>query len=432
VAGVYVQLDSPSPFTFYLLPFTFSALALFMHCTHMMRAFVSRGWACAVLLMTAASSALAQEVRPLEQVPPRPPVEEPRGLIGEPDIVQRAVIFFERRLGNGELTEGWYYGQGKLIPGAGWPSAGAGYRRWLAGDRAVFDTSGSISWRGFKTAQTRLEFPALANSRLLAGAQLRVQDFPEIRYYGEGSGTAPDSRSEYHLKSMNVVGYAIYRPVRWLGVGGSIGVLNPSVESQTVPSYLHGEASLVADTRDYAGHPTSGGLYRAAVSRFSDRDSGAFSFTRYETEAAQFVPLAGSRVVIALHGLMVGTAGTTSNVPFFLQPSLGGNNSLRGYDEYRFHDRHMLLVNAETRLALMTHVDAAVFVDAGNVAARAGDLDLSKRSYGAGLRLHSRRQTFVRIDVARGAEGWRVLLRFDDPLDLARLARRTAPAPFVH
>jgi hypothetical protein len=82
-------------------------------------------------------------------------------------------------------------------------------------------------------------------------------------------------------------------------------------------------------------------------------------------------------------------------------------------------------------VAMMTHVDAAMFVDAGNVAARVGDLDLGKRSYGAGLRLHSRRQTFARLDVARGGEGWRVLFRLTDPLNLARLTRRSAPAPFV-
>ena len=55
-------------------------------------------------------------------------------------------------------------------------------------------------------------------------------------------------------------------------------------------------------------------------------------------------------------------------VPFYLEPSLGGHNSLRGYDDYRFHDRDLLLVNVETRVALMTHVDAALFLDAGNVA----------------------------------------------------------------
>ena len=80
---------------------------------------------------------------------------------------------------------------------------------------------------------------------------------------------------------------------------------------------------------------------------------------------------------------------------------------------------------------MMTHVDAAVFFDAGNIAPRLGDLSLDKRSYGAGVRLHTRRQTFARLDIARGGEGWRFVFRLTDPLDLSRLSRRTAAVPFV-
>jgi hypothetical protein len=80
---------------------------------------------------------------------------------------------------------------------------------------------------------------------------------------------------------------------------------------------------------------------------------------------------------------------------------------------------------------MMTHVDGAAFIDFGNVSPRLGDVDLRKHSYGAGLRLHSRRQTFARVDVATGAEGWRVIMRVADPLDLSRLSRQTITAPFV-
>ena len=86
-------------------------------------------------------------------------------------------------------------------------------------------------------------------------------------------------------------------------------------------------------------------------------------------------------------------------------PSLGGVNTLRSYTDYRFHDRNMLLANAELRLAMMTHVDLAVFADAGNVAPRFEELDLDKQSFGAGLRFHTRRQTFARIDVGQRRRG---------------------------
>ena len=137
-------------------------------------------------------------------------------------------------------------------------------------------------------------------------------------------------------------------------------------------------------------------------------------------------------MVLALHGWLAAsdtTAGAT--VPFYLQPSLGGHNTLRGYTDYRFHDRNLLVVNVEARVTLFAHVDAAVFADAGNVAARVSELNLDKRSYGIGWRMHSRTSTFARVDLAHGAEGWRVLFRLNDPLHLSRMTRRLAPVPFV-
>jgi hypothetical protein len=36
----------------------------------------------------------------------------------------------------------------------------------------------------------------------------------------------------------------------------------------------------------------------------------------------------------------------SNTVPFYLLPSLGGKNTLRGYYDYRFHDRNMEVFNA--------------------------------------------------------------------------------------
>jgi hypothetical protein len=49
---------------------------------------------------------------------------------------------------------------------------------------------------------------------------------------------------------------------------------------------------------DHPGHPTSGGLYRAAAASYSDRDAGVNSFRRYEIEASQFVPLFAKKWVL--------------------------------------------------------------------------------------------------------------------------------------
>lgn len=406
----------------------------------------------AVLLSAQPILAEAQE-RPTAP-PQRSPTDyrfEPPGFIAEPDVIQRAVIFGDRHFGNGEVTNGLYLDLWNMVPGAGWITVGPGYRHWYSRDRVFVDASTAISWRGYKTAQARVELPKLARSRLMLGAQARWQDFTQVSFFGEGPDSLESNVSEYRLESGNLVGYATLRPVSWIAVDTRIGWLEPSVGRRDdgpdpralfpgnvvfalsdQPTFVHSEAAITADTRDFPGHSTRGGLLRAAAAHYSDRDSDVFSFTRYEAEAAGFIPLAGSRVVIAAHGwLAASDTGEAQSVPFYLQPSLGGHNSLRGYDDYRFHDRNALLISAEARIAMMTHVDAAVFVDAGNVASRIGLLDLGKRSYGAGLRLHSRRQTYARLDVARGDEGWRLIFRLSDPFSLSRIWRRTAAVPFA-
>jgi hypothetical protein len=377
-----------------------------------------------------------------------------QGLTNEPGGVERAVVFMDRRQGNGEFTNGFYVDMFNMIPGAGWISAGPGYRHWYARDRVFVNASAAVSWRAYKTAQAMLEFPKLARSRLTVGSQIRLQDFTQVSFFGEGTDSLQSDRSEYRLKSRDLVAYTTFRPVEWAGIGAAIGLLTPSVlpragwferdrpDTRSVfPSdvvfarpesrFVHSEASVTADTRDFPGHPTRGGLYRAAAANYADRD-GVFSFRRYEAEAAQFVPLADSRVVVALRGWIASSdTGEGQVVPFYLQPGLGGHNTLRGYADYRFHDRNLIVFNAEGRIALMAHVDAAMFFDAGNVAARVGDLNLDKRSYGGGFRIHTRSRTFGRLDIARGGEGWRFVIRLTDPLDLSRLSRRTAAVPFV-
>lgn len=389
---------------------------------------------------------------------PSPPPEmapPPQGFITEPGAVDRAAAFMDRHFANGDVTNGFYTDFWNMIPGAGWISGGPGYRHWYTKDRIFVDGSAAISWRGYKTAQAQFELPRIARSRLALGGHFRWQDFPQVNFFGEGAQSLESDRSEYRLKSTNLVGYATLRPVKGVDVGALIGWLQPSISTragtfksdrptQSVfpgdivfalpdqPTFVHTEFSLTADSRDFPGHPTRGGLFRTAAANFSDRDTGVFSFRRYDAEAAQFVPLAGSRMVVALRGWIVASDTQEGRfVPFYLQPTLGGHNTLRSYEDYRFHGRHLAVINAETRIAMMTHVDASVFVDAGNIAERFADLNLDKRSYGAGLRLHSRRQTFARVDVARGGEGWRFVFRLTDPLNLVRLSRRTAPVPFV-
>ncbi|MDP3720388.1 MAG: BamA/TamA family outer membrane protein [Acidobacteriota bacterium] len=399
----------------------------------------SRDWVVAgltlVLAFGLAATAIAQQGQPAPQdVPPVPELGEPQGFIPEPAVVERAAVFADRNLSGGGQSNGFYVSTKSPIQGSGWISVGPGYRHWFRDDRVFIDGSAGVSWRGYKVAQAQLEFPKLLRSRLVLGSMYRWQDFRSIKSYGAGPNTAEADVSTYHLSSQNVVGYATVRIQRWLNLNSSLGWVNPEVRSigGDEPRFMHAETSLVADTRDYPDHPTSGALVRVAGARFDDQDTGLYSFQRFESEAAAFIPLADSRIVVALRGWLVASdSDAGQSVPGYLQPTLGGSQSLRSYPHFRFRDDHMLVGNLEVRVALMTHIDAVAFADAGNVAPRLGDLNLDKRSYGGGLRFHTRRATILRAEAANGREGWRVMFSMSEPLSLSRTERRTAPFPFV-
>jgi outer membrane protein assembly factor BamA len=323
----------------------------------------------------------------------------------------------------------------------------------------VVDASAVVSWNLYRAAQGRFELPHLAHDRLTVGAQVMYQDALHVNYFGLGNDSLESDRSGYRLNNTDVLGYAAVRMAPWLSVSGRFGWIHqPDLSTATgprltianttdlfngisapglgtQPSFLHGDVSVAADWRDHAGHPTNGGFYRAAAASYSDRDAGIYSFRRYEVEASQFIPLFTKKWILALHGWEVFSDTTSGHVvPFYLLPSLGGQNTLRGYSDYRFHDANMQAFNAESRWPLFAHVDAAVLVDAGKVAPRAGDLDFKhlKRSYGAGLRVHNATSTLARLDIGHSTEGWRVFFKISDPFKRSTPASgRSAVIPFV-
>jgi len=409
-----------------------------------------------LLLIVGSAVGSAAQQPPAATSPPQETQLAP-GLLPEPHALSRAFDFAGRWIAGDDAApkDGFYPEFGEMATGAGWISAGPGYRQHFLDRHLFIDGSASISWRAYKNAQARIELTDLARNHVTVGFQARWQDLTQVSYFGTGPDTVESDRSEFRLKDTDLAGYGIIRANRWLSFGGRFGwIKQPTISSSVGPfdrdfpdtrlvfptdpgvaqqtSLLHGGATVEADTRDYPGRPTKGGMYRAAAQAFSDRDLHQFSFRRYEAEGLQVLPIVGERWVIALHGWGVFSDTSEDNsVPFYMLPSLGGSNTLRGFHDYRFHDRNLLVANVESRWALFSHMDVAAFVDAGNVAARFGDLNLDKKSYGGGIRLHTRSSTFARLDVAHSREGWQVLLRLNDAFRLARRSLRTSVIPFI-
>jgi surface antigen Omp85-like protein len=369
--------------------------------------------------------------------------------VSQPGRVARTVSWAEAKLeGRPETRDGFYPELGGMIAGGGF-SAGPGYRHHVFGDRAIVDASAAMSWNRYMMMQSQLAWPQLWNERLSVGGQVKYQDFTQINFFGIGGDSLKDDQTDYRLKDLDVVGFATVRATSWLSFTGRSGVLGrvnggpglstlyPSTDTRfdegsapgltQQPSYLHADVAMDVDTRDVAGYPASGGRYRVSMATFHDQDFARFSFRRVEADAAQYVPL--GRSVFALRGRIgLSQTGAGQEVPFYMLPALGGSSSLRGYLDYRFRDRDVLLVDAEYRWPIARRIDAAAFYDAGTVAPRAGDLTHHLTAdYGLGVRLHSATHLLARLDVARGREGMRALLSFSPSLALAK----STVAPYV-
>jgi len=421
----------------------------------------ARNLLCVAIIVTALASgrASAQET-PSPILPPGWITPIPAGFLSEPALLRKLVRTSESLAGDEEgPADGFYVETANMITGEGWISAGPGYRRHVLDDRVRLDASAAVSWNLYNVVQASVELPHLAHERVSVGAQVMHQDYLQVEYFGLGNDSRASDLSGYRLTYSDVLGYATAHATKWLTVSGRFGgiptprlseaagprVAVPSTVdlfSDTTapgivapPPFLHGDAQITVDLRDHKGHPTNGGLYQVIGAAYSDRASGTYSFRRYEIDAAQFVPLFTSRWILALHGREVLSDMPSGHLaPFYLMPSLGGKNTLRGYQDYRYHDNDMQAFSMEVRCALFTHVDAAVFADAGKVAARAGDLDARhlKQSYGAGLRVHNATATLVRLDVGHSVEGWHVFMKVSDPFKRSvPISGRAAVVPFV-
>jgi outer membrane protein assembly factor BamA len=303
---------------------------------------------------------------------------------------------------------------------------GVGYRQYI-GDRTFWDARGLYSAKNYK------RFELLTSSLGLAHDHVNLQgiggwrDATQVSFYGIGSNTTVDDKSNFGMQwgyvggTAHVVGPA--RTVFDLGLQYESYLLksgsgsSPSIEQVYTPastpglgsnpSFLQTSVSGGFDTRpapDYARH---GGLYALTYEAWADRAS-TFNFDRLQAEAVQHVPILRENWIVSLHGVVRTTLDDADSVPFFLMPSLGSGSTLRGFGSWRFRDRHSMLMSGEwrwipSRLAL----DMAIFYDAGKVASRREDLNFTdlKQDVGIGVRFHGPMATPLRIDVAHGSEG---------------------------
>jgi outer membrane protein assembly factor BamA len=272
-------------------------------------------------------------------------------------------------------------------------------------------------------------------SRFKLYASARFRDRTDESYFGTGPNSPGDS-VHYRIKDTLAEiasGYQITKQVGFTIKGGVLhnslapGRSDPQLESRFSdesvpgketphPNYFRTHASVLFDLRDDPSLPHEGFMVAFGWEKYDNVNSAdLFNFNRFGVDSRVYVPLGSHQQVIAIRGVAVDSDPAPYNkVPFFLQPSLGGGESLRGYDAFRFQGDKLLLLQGEYRWEASPRFEFALFFDSGTVANQGARLSLNEMNSdaGVGLRVKSSRSTLMRIDQAWGSEGYHLQFRF--------------------
>jgi hypothetical protein len=327
---------------------------------------------------------------------------------------------------------------GQLVTGSGFALGPEYFREDLADGAVQFRASARGSARKYVLGEVQLGFPRLFGRRAFLDLHTRWRNFPGVNYFGPGPDSLRTDRTGYRIEGGDHGFDFGIRPVRHvrLGTTGSYLQLNvgpgadrryigterlftpaeaPGIDRQ--PDYLTGGVFAEYDWRDHPGGARFGGLYSARFEYLHDQDLNLYTHRRLRLEAQQYVPFFNRRRVIALRAMSVLTyQNPGQRVPFYLQPTVGGSDDLRGFLPYRFHDNNMLVLNGEYRWEIFTGLDGALFYDAGKVFPKRSQLNFRnlEGSAGFGFRLNVGNTVFMRIDFGFSHEGAQAWLKFRD------------------
>jgi hypothetical protein len=327
---------------------------------------------------------------------------------------------------------------GGLITGSGFALGPEYHRDDLAGSQLRFHASARGSLEKFWLLDTGLDAPRLAGDHAFAALSTSYRNYPDIDYYGPGPNSAKSGRSSWALEQTETQIRAGVQPVRGLRIGG-IGrylavnvsrgrderfvptedifteLTTPGIQNQS--DFFQGGGFVQFDWRDNPGGPRHGGNYIAQYSSYSDLRHGQYSFSRFDLEAQHYIPFFNQRRVIALRGRIQATSPHEGNrVPFYLQPTLGGSEDLRGFRPFRFYDNAATVLNAEYRWEVFSGLDMAIFADAGQVFDDWHKINYRnlKSDAGFGFRFNVRNDVFLRIDTGFSSEGFQVWVKFNN------------------
>ena len=183
-------------------------------------------------------------------------------------------------------------------------------------------------------------------------------------------------------------------------------------------------ATFYYDTRNNLVSPTDGMAVTAYAELNQNIRNGAHPiYSRYELDIKKLFPSESKRAILVVRANLQATIGT--QVPFFEQSSLGGQNNLRGFGVDRFIDKHLLAFSVEERIHLVrtkiagttADFEIAPFLDTGQVFNDYRDVTFHnyRMTPGIGFRGIVRPNVVGRVDYGYSREGGAIFAGLDFP-----------------
>jgi hypothetical protein len=326
------------------------------------------------------------------------------------------------------------------LPTGGGFSLGPRYvrRDWLR-EHLISDTYLVGSTKKWYKGQSTLNLVGLMDNHIEFDASGAYQNAASMPYYGEGSNSIKHNRSDFrseftsahlggkaHLLNQRVTaGYAVGGLLVNVGPGDLGGwpstdklfnaANTPGLEKQS--NFVTGTSKVAADFTTPSFSNPKGLTLEAQDTQFWDQSGNSSSFHLLQTQATYYLPfLNGMRTLAFRARNETAFHADGQQVPFYLQPTLGGPNDLRGYERYRFYDNGASVLSGEYKWSVAGSLELAVFGDGGNVYSRPGLIGVRdlRGDGGFGVRFKNKQQEIMRFDVGVSPEGVKVWFVFNN------------------
>ena len=341
------------------------------------------------------------------------------------ELVIRRVLL-SPLLNGGEGLYPWF---GSIYGGTGM-GIGAGFLKRFE-SAAYFNIESGIALNNSVLLRGTFAAPELWRGKMQFETSAQWLDARGVSFYGFGQDSDRSARERSDFTPKDIGASVTIKPDRFVSLTGGYTFMNfdthrdvprffgpdaPGLDEEL--NYHAARGTVAFDWRPAKSYSTRGGFYRASFERNIEARGRPFSFVSQEYEVVQQLPLVREQFVLAARGLMtLTTPGHGDDVPVMLAPFLGSGSALRGYANRRFTDRNRVLLTGEYRWRPSRYLDMALFLDAGQVAHDRQDFNMADFdvAWGIGARLHGPTFNALRVEVARGREGFRLIIAGSQP-----------------